>query len=214
MALGDPAAERRRRAAARARLRAGGVCSQEQPRSNGWLSKIFLLLIAAFILAGAGAAGAALLFYTQTAQEIGSPGTVIAALADYGGAQIYDRNGTLLFRFPDPQGGIQAPMPLSEINPSIINATISTEDATFMRNAGIDVQGIGAAFLHNVQQTGDPFSGAGGSSITQQLVKNTLIPREERLRPFAYRKATEFVYSLKLTQDYPKEQILTGISIL
>ena len=207
MALGDPAAERRRRAAARARLRSRRLLA-EQPRSNGWLSKIFLLLIAAFILAGAGAAGAALLFYTQTAQEIGSPGTVIAALADYGGAQIYDRNGTLLFRFPDPQGGIQAPMPLSEINPSIINATISTEDATFMRNAGIDVQGIGAAFLHNVQQTGDPFSGAGGSSITQQLVKNTLIPQEERSAHSLTRKATEFVYSLKLTQDYPKEQIL------
>src|SRR4051794_17156445 len=113
MALGDPSGERRRRAAARARLRSRRLLA-EQPRSNGWLSKIFLLLIAVFVLAGAGAAGAAILFYTQTAQEIGSPGTVIAALADYGGAQIFDRNGTLLFRFPDPQGGIQAPMPLAE----------------------------------------------------------------------------------------------------
>ncbi|HTE85178.1 MAG TPA: transglycosylase domain-containing protein [Dehalococcoidia bacterium] len=207
MRFGDPATERRRRAAARARIRARRLLAQ-QPRQSSWISVLALALVGVVVLAGVAAAGGVVLFYLQTAKEIGSPGTVIAALADYGGAQIFDRNGTLLYRFPDPNGGIQAPMPLDQISPAIVNATVSTEDATFLRNPGVDVQGIGAAVLRNVQQTGDPFSGAGGSSITQQLVKNTLIPGEERSAHTLTRKATELVYSLKLTQDYPKEQIL------
>jgi membrane peptidoglycan carboxypeptidase len=207
MGFGDPAAERRRRAAARARIRARRLLA-EPPHHSSVISKIALVLVGLVVLAGSGAAAAVILFYTRTAQEIGSPGAVIAAVADYGGAQIFDRNGTLLYRFPDPNGGIQAPMPLDRISPAIVNATVSTEDASFLRNPGVDVQGIGAAVLRNFQQTGDPFSGAGGSSITQQLVKNTLIPGEERTAHSLSRKATELVYSLKLTQDYSKEQIL------
>jgi membrane peptidoglycan carboxypeptidase len=207
MGFGDPSAERRRRAAARARIRARRLLA-ERPKKSSLVSKIALAIVALAVLGFVGGAGAVIVFYTQTASDIGSPGTVIAAVADYGGAQIFDRNGTLLYRFPDPNGGIQAPMPLDQISPALVNATVSTEDATFLRNPGFDVQGIGAAVLHNLAQSGDPFSGAGGSSITQQLVKNTLIPGEERTAHSLTRKATELVYSLKLTQDYPKEQIL------
>lgn len=207
MAVADRAAERRRRAALRARMRAQRVLADEPPK-NSTLSKLLLLLIALVVLGASGAAGAIVIFYVQTAQEVGSPGSVIAALADYGGAQIYDRNGTLLYRFPDPQGGIQAPMPLDQMSPAVIDSTISTEDATFWSNPGVDLQGIGGAVLHNLRTSGDPFSGAGGSAITQQLVKNTLIPEEERTNRSLNRKATELVYALKLTRDYPKEQIL------
>jgi membrane peptidoglycan carboxypeptidase len=207
MAFGDQAAERRRRAAVRARMRARRVLADEPPKSS-LLAKLFLGLIALSVLGGAGVAAGLIYFYLRTAQEIGSPGSVIAELADYGGAQIYDRNDTLLYRFPDPQGGIQAPMPLDQISPAMRDATVSTEDSTFWSNPGIDVQGIGGALLHNVQTSGDPFSGAGGSAITQQLVKNTLIPEEERTAKTAVRKGTELVYALKLTREYPKEQIL------
>jgi membrane peptidoglycan carboxypeptidase len=207
MSLGDTAAERRRRAAVRARMRARRILADE-PRRNSPLSKLLILLMGVVVLGGCAAVVALFMFYQNTAREIGSPGTVIAALADYGGAQIYDRNNTLLYRFPDPQGGIQAPMPLDQISPAAIDATVSTEDSTFWSNPGIDVQGIGGALLHNVRDNGDPFSGAGGSAITQQLVKNTLIPEEERTAHSINRKATELVYALKLTRDYPKEQIL------
>ncbi len=207
MAIGDSDFERRRRAQARARLRARRLIAEEPPRSS-LLSKLILLVLGLVVLGSAAAATAVVVFYTQTAQDIASPGTMIAALADYGGAQIYDRNGVLLYRFPDAQGGIQAPMPLDQISPDAQTATISTEDATFATNPGFDIQGIGAAFLHNVAATGDPFSGAGGSSITQQLVKNTLIPQDQRSARSLTRKATEIVYALKLTQDYPKAQIL------
>jgi len=188
-------------------MRARRVLADEPPTSS-LVSKLLLALFAIIVLGASATALGLVYFYLRTAQDIGSPGSVIAELADYGGAQIYDRNGTLLYRSPDPQGGIQAPMPLDQISLAMRNATVSTEDATFWSNPGVDVQGIGGALLHNVQATGDPFSGAGGSAITQQLVKNTLIPEEERTARTAVRKGTELVYALKLTRDYPKEQIL------
>jgi len=188
-------------------MRARRVLADDPPKSS-IVAKLFLALLAIIVLGASATALGLVFFYLRTAQDIGSPGSVIAELADYGGAQIYDRNGTLLYRFPDPQGGIQAPMPLDQISPTMRDATVSTEDATFWSNPGIDVQGIGGALLHNAETNGDPFSGAGGSAITQQLVKNTLIPEEERTARTAVRKGTELVYALKLTRDYPKEQIL------
>jgi membrane peptidoglycan carboxypeptidase len=207
MALSSDRLERRRRAARRSRNLYQRSREPRQQHSSWFVRLLLGLLLLGFVAVG-GVAAAAYAYYNHATADVGSPGQVIATLADYGGAQIYDRNGTLLYRFPDPQGGIQSPIPLGEISPALVNATVSTEDSTFWTNPGFDVQGVAGAVLHNTQSSGDPFSGAGGSAITQQLVKNTLIPPDQRTAHSLDRKATELAYAVELTRTYPKSQIL------
>ena len=129
----------------------------------------------------------------------------------YDGARIYDRNGELLYEFVDEQNGLRRPIPLSEMSPHIIAATIATEDATFFTNAGVNIKGLGRATWENFSpwaaQT-EYLQGTGGSSITQQLVKNVYIPQEERSERSIERKIKETVYALEITKHQSKEQIL------
>jgi membrane peptidoglycan carboxypeptidase len=179
----------------------------------GGRRRLFLaLLVFPFIVLSVflalGAVGAGYEFYLRTTSEVRSPGSVIAGLADYGGAQLFDRNGKLLYRFPDPSGGIQTPVHLGEVSDSMVNATVSTEDASFWSSRGIDVAGTFRAATTNLQEYSSPFAGRGGSGITQQLVKQTLIPESERDNHSVARKLTEAAFAIDLTQNYPKSQIL------
>ncbi len=179
-----------------------------RPHSRAFLAILLFPLIGAVLIAAGGALAAGYNFYLRTTAQIRSPGAVIAGLADYGGAQLFDRNGTLLYRFPDPQGGIQTPVHLTQIAQPMVDATVSTEDATFWTSPGLDVAGILRAATTNLSRNGSPFVGRGGSSITQELVKQTLIPENERDARSLTRKVTEAAFSLDLTQHYPKPQIL------
>ena len=62
-------------------------------------------------------------------------------------------------------------VPCDEISPSIRNAVIAIEDQRFYENAGVDLRGIGRAFVQDVIQGR---AAQGGSTITQQFVKNAL----------------------------------------
>ncbi|MFN2226299.1 MAG: penicillin-binding protein, partial [Anaerolineae bacterium] len=95
-------------------------------------------------------------------------------------------------------------LPLEQIPEDIRNATIALEDKTFYSNIGIDPMGIARAFLLNLQ--GD--SVQGGSSITVQLVKNILIPEEERYQISYARKIKEAILALEISRQYSKDQIL------
>jgi len=94
---------------------------------------------------------------------------------------------------------------LDEISPYLIQATISTEDANFYDNPGFNVRGIIRAAWNNISNQD---LSQGGSSITQQLVKNVLIPEEERALPLFSRKIKETLMALSITRDYSKDQIL------
>jgi hypothetical protein len=67
---------------------------------------VFGALLATSAVVGAGAM-VARQFFDDTTATIASPGEIVQGLAVYGGAQIYDRNGKLLYRFPDAAGGLQ-----------------------------------------------------------------------------------------------------------
>jgi membrane carboxypeptidase/penicillin-binding protein len=111
----------------------------------------------------------------------------------------------------DPLGGDRQWLTLEEMPRSLIDATIAIEDRTFWTNQGFDLQGIGRAFYEYVWLGGQI---QGGSSITQQLVKNTLIEEErrivgERISIDDYRrKVEELLLAQRLSQVYTKEQIL------
>jgi len=126
-----------------------------------------------------------------------------------GGAKIYDKNGHLLYEYVDDLQGLRQPVALSEVSPYLVEATIATEDATFYSNPGVNLKGLLRAGYENFFPGNLQFlQGTGGSSITQQLVKNIYIPEDERQKRSIKRKLKETVYAIELTNRYSKDQIL------
>jgi penicillin-binding protein 1A len=100
-------------------------------------------------------------------------------------------------------GQDRAPVHLNQIPQKVIDAVLSTEDREFYSHSGVDFRGIARAFLSNV---GADKTVQGGSTITQQLVKNSLFPngRPRDLKA----KLHEAILAERLEQSYSKDQIL------
>lgn len=96
---------------------------------------------------------------------------------------------------------------LNQISPNLQNAVLSTEDRNFYQEYGFSVKGIGRAALlaaKNKILRRDYISG-GGSTITQQLVKNALLSQKQTLD----RKAREIFLSVEVENIYTKQEILS-----
>ncbi len=93
-----------------------------------------------------------------------------------------------------------------DIPKNMINAIISAEDKTFFQHQGFDIKGIANAFIINVKNIYSQNSNnyVGASTITQQLVKNILLSRDQTIS----RKIKELILSLRIEQEYPKEFII------
>ncbi len=113
--------------------------------------------------------------------------------------KIYDRTGeTLLY---EVHGDVKRTLvPLDEISEYARNATISAEDKNFYRHFGFDPQGVTRAIFRNVKK-GDR---QGGSTITQQLVKNAVLTPEKTYT----RKIKELILSVEIEMIYSKDDIL------
>lgn len=92
-------------------------------------------------------------------------------------------------------------VPLSAIPPHMVQAVLSIEDRRFYEHPGVDPIGIGSAVIGYV--FGNK-SMRGGSTITQQLVKNTFLTQERTLK----RKFTEWIMSIALERRLSKDQVL------
>ena len=168
----------------------------------------FFSILASGIAVAAGGAIYAYGRYNEVAVSVVPPQELIADLPT-GGARIYDRNGELLYEFVDAFTGLRRPVPIDEISPWLILATVSVEDATFFTNNGLNVRGLIRAAVENLTPYGGDFlEGSGGSSITQQLAKNVYIPLEERAERSIERKLRETVIAIELTEQYTKNEIL------
>ncbi|MGQ9626549.1 MAG: penicillin-binding protein 1C [Anaerolineae bacterium] len=119
--------------------------------------------------------------------------------------KIYDRNGLLLYEIIDPNGGKHTPLPLEEIPLYLRQATIATEDASFYTNPGLDLKGVLRAVLTNLFGV-KPRSG--GSTITQQVARNILLPPEEGRQRTLTRKLREMILAWRLAKTYSKDEIL------
>jgi len=98
------------------------------------------------------------------------------------------------------KGGKREALSYDEIPPLLVQAILAIEDRRFFDHSGVDVSGLARAFLRNV---GDEQLGQGGSTITQQLVKNTYLSPEKTLQ----RKYAEAMLSLALEQRLSKNDI-------
>ena len=112
--------------------------------------------------------------------------------------QIFDRNGELLYEIYGATHRV--PIEIENVPEHVKQATIAIEDQRFYRHHGIDMIGISRAFINNIQ--GKPLEG--GSTITQQLIKNALLTRDRTLQ----RKVKEAVLAVATELIYSKEDIL------
>ncbi len=119
--------------------------------------------------------------------------------------RILDRNGSVLYEIIDPQAGRRTYIPLNEISPYVVAATVSIEDKDFYTHKGFDPLAIARAFWENLT-SGETVSGA--STITQQLARAVLFTPEERGQQTYLRKVREAILATEVERRYSKDQIL------
>ena len=90
-----------------------------------------------------------------------------------------------------------------QISPNVKNAVIAVEDERFYTNAGVDLRGIARAFFQDVVKGG---AVQGGSTITQQFVKNA---RRQQNNRTVFEKAREAALAFHMTRKWSKDKILT-----
>lgn len=118
----------------------------------------------------------------------------------------YDRNGELLWE-DKGEGNYKLVVDSSEISPYLKNATIAIEDKNFYSEGGISIPGLARAVINNL--TGG--STQGGSTLTQQLVKQVFFADEAQKRGLdgIPRKIKEMILAIEVERMYNKDQILT-----
>jgi len=116
--------------------------------------------------------------------------------------KIYDRTGEILL-YDLHQDVKRTIVPYEQISRHLKNATVALEDERFYDHPGIDIKAIFRAAVVNTSQ-GDLLGGQGGSTLTQQVIKNSVLEREKKLS----RKVKEAILSIKLERTLSKDQIL------
>ncbi len=112
--------------------------------------------------------------------------------------KILDRNGNVLYDIFDNQR--RTHVALDEIPETLKQATIAIEDKNFYKHQGFDPFGI----IRGLSRVVTAGRAQGGSTLTQQLVKNALLSSERSI----FRKIKEFVLAVQIEKKYSKDQIL------
>lgn len=112
--------------------------------------------------------------------------------------KIMDRNGEVLYDIYQDQK--REPVKIGDIPDYLKYATISIEDKNFYKHEGFDVMGIARGFTRLFTRG----RAQGGSTLTQQLVKNVLLTSERSV----FRKVKEFVLAVQIERKYSKDEIL------
>ena len=182
------------------------VPAAKAPRNwSGCIGRFILFtIITGVVLVMLGIAGGAI-GYTAIARTLPSPTELSARASTFESVRIYDREGNLLYSQADPETGNRLYVPLSEISPDLIRATIATEDKNFFENPGFDALGIGRAVFQAALNQ-EPV--AGTSTITQQLVRAVLLDEDERTERTFRRKVREIILAAEISRTYEKNEIL------
>lgn len=123
---------------------------------------------------------------------------VLSEWRPYESTRLYDRNGTLIANIHGDEDRVV--VPLKDISPNIQRAVMAIEDNRFYEHNGVDVRGTIRAASANFR--GDDVQG--GSTLTQQLVKNLFLSPERALT----RKIAEALLAMRVERHYDKNKIL------
>ena len=113
--------------------------------------------------------------------------------------QIYDRNGKLIANIFDKHHRLYASF--DDIPPKMIEALVAIEDTSFFEHHGVNFEAILRAVIKDIRAMKLV---EGASTITQQLVKNTVLTREKKI----IRKLKEALLAFKIENELTKEEIL------
>jgi len=155
---------------------------------------LFFSLVGIFLLLLIGI-GATAYFVFKT---LPSPTKLTATTGSYS-TQIYDRHGKILYTLYSDRN--QTFVPLEKIPKHMQEATIAIEDKDFYHHGAVDMRGIARALYANMFHKQIL---QGGSTLTQQLVKNSLLTPERTVE----RKIKEILLSFTAELTYSKKQIL------
>lgn len=114
-------------------------------------------------------------------------------------SEMYAADGTLLSLLTEVEN--REPISLDEMPQPVIVAILAVEDADFYRHDGVNLRATVRALVENVNAGG---IAQGGSTITQQLVKNAILNSDQNLN----RKTTEAFYAVRLERQMTKDEIL------
>ena len=168
-------------------------------KKNKRSKKIFRILlklsIAMFVIGIIGITGVFIYF----SKDIPNPDKIVdRSVAE--STKIYDRTGEhLLYEIHGEER--RTVIKLDQISQHLINATIATEDQDFYKHHGVDFRGIARAIYKDVI-SGERLQG--GSTITQQLIKNSILTSE---RTFT-RKIKEIILAIETEQKFNKDEIM------
>ncbi|WP_397537714.1 PBP1A family penicillin-binding protein [Rummeliibacillus pycnus] len=118
-------------------------------------------------------------------------------LKDPVSSKFYDANGKVFYTMGDQQ---REHVKYQDIPAGMRDAIIATEDSRFFEHHGIDFIRLGGSVLANFRYG---FGSQGGSTLTQQVIKNSFLSGEKTLK----RKAQEAYLSIQLEREYSKEEI-------
>lgn len=161
------------------------------------ITKYLFILAFAGLICGCIAIAAVLFYYSRDLQDH-------KKLANYKPAtvtRLYSTDGNLIEEFSKEKRFF---VPINDIPQIIVQAFISAEDKNFYQHKGIDFQSLIRAMLTNISNLGSNKNFVGGSTITQQVVKNLLLTNERSLE----RKIKEAILSFRLTKEFSKDRIM------
>lgn len=159
-------------------------------------SKVFATLARLSFLGVIGLFLIALIFVPILAFTLPAPDQVVRQ--EGFSTKILDRNGSVLYDIFQDQR--RTPVSLDQIPMHLRYATIAIEDKNFYKHQGFDPFGM----IRGISRVLTLGRAQGGSTLTQQLVKNALLTSERSL----LRKIKEFVLAVQIEKKYSKDQIL------
>ncbi|OGH24970.1 MAG: hypothetical protein A3B47_02655 [Candidatus Levybacteria bacterium RIFCSPLOWO2_01_FULL_39_24] len=140
----------------------------------------------------------AFIMFIWFSRDLPTPGKLSASNFSQS-TKIFDRNGILLYDIFKDQN--RTYIALDQIPKTLQEATIAIEDKDFYKNQGFSITGYLRAFRNAILSRR---IAGGGSTLTQQLVKNTLLTSEQTIA----RKVKEFILAIQVDRNYTKNQIL------
>ena len=115
--------------------------------------------------------------------------------------RLYANNGKLLAEYATEH---RLYLPLDAMPKRVINAFLASEDKDFYKHDGVDFMSIARAIVTNINNIGRGRAMVGGSTITQQVVKNFLLTNERSFE----RKIKEAILAFRMDRIYSKDRIL------
>ncbi|MGH2562372.1 MAG: transglycosylase domain-containing protein [Thermomicrobiales bacterium] len=163
---------------------------------------LLIVGIGIFTVSTAAAVGGTLNAYRDLNESL--PTAAEVAAESFETSRIYDRNGNLLQEVDNPNTGWRTFVPLAEVSPVAIQATVAAEDATYWSHYGVEPLAIVRGALIIVGGEGS----SGGSTITQQLARG-LYPEKVGTDISITRKIREAMAAVAIDKEFSKQDILS-----